>query len=207
MEICENRTRYCDIGSVTGLPWDEFMSDKDLTRATHNDPEFETFTYGDVPDDNPRAANLRKLKAGDIILFYARLVDWRDGSFIEQSGFYFIGYIEVRQVHSEIIERPRQPVFKTVNKNAHIIRAECSHHGYDGFWVFKGTRRSSRFEHAVSFTRKTVEYCGIRDRAGKQIDWNRYQSEIAALGSYFRSARIIDNEKQVERLWRWIHNR
>ncbi len=59
--------------------------------AVHHDPEFETLTYGD-PTIPKRS--LRKLRAGDLLVFYAGLEPY---GFKEDKkrGLYIIGYFEV----------------------------------------------------------------------------------------------------------------
>ena len=41
--------------------------------ACHNDPDLNSFTYGDACD-KPRASNLKDMESGDVLLFIARLV-------------------------------------------------------------------------------------------------------------------------------------
>jgi len=59
--------------------------------AVHHDPEFETFTYGD-PTIPKRS--LRKLQAGDLLVFYAGLEPY-DFEEHKKRGLYIIGYFEV----------------------------------------------------------------------------------------------------------------
>ena len=55
----------------------------------HVDPEFESFTYG---DPTPPKRGLRKLKKGDLLVFYAGLEGWdcKTGA-----GLYIVGYFAV----------------------------------------------------------------------------------------------------------------
>lgn len=76
-----------------GRPWVAFfpptrqaaMRDQSL----HLDPEFTTFTYG---DPSAPKAGLRRLEAGDLLVFYAGLRGFDHDS---PPALYFIGYFEV----------------------------------------------------------------------------------------------------------------
>ena len=46
---------------------------------THNDPEFETFTYGDNCETSSRGAALKGLRPGDRLAFLTRLERWHQG--------------------------------------------------------------------------------------------------------------------------------
>lgn len=63
--------------------------------GVHADPEFDTFTYGDVL--SPRAANLKKITQGDQLWFLGRLWGNDGKQWTGESNFYFIGLIEVEQ--------------------------------------------------------------------------------------------------------------
>jgi len=69
-----------------------YIAEKYSNYAVHNDPEFTTFTYGDIY--TPRASNLKDVKQNDIILFLARLYEYKKGAgFTDNKGnFYFKGY-------------------------------------------------------------------------------------------------------------------
>lgn len=57
----------------------------------HRDPEFETFTYGDPT--RPKRG-LRKLKKGDLLVFYAGLEGW---DFCCDPALYIVGYFEIHE--------------------------------------------------------------------------------------------------------------
>ncbi len=80
---------------------------------------------------------------------------------------------------------------KKIYNNSHVIRGECDSNFYDGFWVFKGSKKSHRFEKGIILDRKIVEWLDLVDRYGNSWDWNKFRSEVAAIGSYLRSVRII----------------
>src|SRR6266446_7175286 len=58
----------------------------------HLDPEFGTFTYG---DPTAPKQSLRKLKSGDMLVFYAGLRGW--GGCADPAGLYIIGFFVVQQ--------------------------------------------------------------------------------------------------------------
>lgn len=67
-----------------------------MTKQTvHVDPEWETFTYG---DPTPPKKSLRKLKPGDLLVFYCGLQKWdADGGWDQdhRPALYLAGYFEV----------------------------------------------------------------------------------------------------------------
>ena len=204
IQDCDQAIQYKDFPTTTEISPEEFIDAKHLMRRSHYDPEFDTPSYGDVPRTNAKASNLLKVDRGDILLFYARLAEWRNGRFYpNQSGMYFVGYIEVSETYGDITEKPKMDTFKRISKNAHIIRAECLHN-YSGFHVFRGTRRSRRFRCALPFNRSVIRRLRIKDVRGKAIKWNRYPSEISAIGAYFRSVRLIDSSRQVSLIREYI---
>jgi hypothetical protein len=58
-------------------------------RSVHLDPEFDTFTYG---DPTPPKRGLRRLRSGDLLVFYAGLEGF---DFLSHPALYLIGYFEV----------------------------------------------------------------------------------------------------------------
>jgi hypothetical protein len=58
-------------------------------QSIHVDPEFETFTYG---DPTPPKKGLRKLREGDMLVFYAGLEGF---DFDSPPALYIVGYFEV----------------------------------------------------------------------------------------------------------------
>jgi hypothetical protein len=78
---------------VKGMPLSRYFSAPRqgliATRSMHLDPEFETFTYGDPT--SPKAS-LRKLKPGDVLVFYAGLEGWDHNS---SAALYIVGYFVV----------------------------------------------------------------------------------------------------------------
>lgn len=200
-------TRYYDLETHSGRDLDQFIDSQYLDMCAHHDPEFDTLTYGDYPTDNPRAANLKRISRGDYIFFFARLVRWREGRFTDEAGFFIVGAIEVQYVYRNLVERPSRGVLRNIKRNAHVIRGECNSMFYDGFWVFKGKRGVSKFKHAVPLDKDFVERCGFLDSEGKKWQWDRYPSDLSAIGSYLRAAKLIKDEHRVNTFFELLENR
>lgn len=152
----------------------------------HDDPEFHTPTYGDRI--TPRGANLRQVKPRDFLFFLARLVWYERNRFSRQAGFYFIGFIEVRDILSNVSRKPAPETIEMWRRNAHIRRGLADASAYDGFYVFKGTKRSTRLWRAVPLDRRLADKC-LRTAGGQPWRWDPSKSDLQVIGSYTRAAR------------------
>jgi putative DNA base modification enzyme with NMAD domain len=89
----DERTYGNQIARSTGDPLSFFFASSRQvamhSQSIHVDPEFTTFTYGDPT--SPKAG-LRRLAAGDLLVFYVGL---RGFGCDIASGLFFIGYFEV----------------------------------------------------------------------------------------------------------------
>jgi hypothetical protein len=197
--------RYIQLHTFNGVSISELIGKDYHNQFAHNDPEFETYTYGDYPTCHARAANLKRLEKGDYIFFFARLVPWKEGRFVGKPMFGLIGFIEIEKIHRNITRKPTNPEFQEIKRNAHMVRAESNSIFYDGFWVFKGSEKSTRFKRAVCFDKCFITTCGIKDVKGKEIEWKKFSSELAAIGSYFRSSRLIQNSEQIDLFWNEVN--
>ena len=206
MEGSKIGVRFNQLLVFNGVRITELVAKKYHEKFAHNDPEFATYTYGDYPAHHPRAANLKKLEKGDWLFFFARLVPWSKERNLGKPKFGLIGFIEIEGVYKNILQKPPKSTFKEIRNNAHIIRAESNDFFYDGFWIFRGSKNSSRFRRAVIFDRNFITQCGITDVKGQEIEWERFSSELAAIGSYFRSSRLIDSEEQIHFFWHKVLN-
>ena len=191
--------RYANLRASNGVAFREFIPAAYLEQFAHTDPDFENFTYGDYPSHG-RAANLRRLTPRDYLVFFSRLVRWDDGHFNGESGFYIVGFLEIETVFPNISRRPNRDVLREIETNPHVIRGTCDPTLYDGFWIIKGTKRSKRLKKAVLFDRKTIEKFGLRDRCGRRWNWRKFRSDDAAIGSYMRSIKVVEDEVQAEKI-------
>jgi len=175
----------------------QYVPPKCYDLRVHNDPEFETFTYGDYPTIIPRASNLRRIEKDDYLFFLARMVKWENGKFSNKAGFYVIGFFEIEKVIKEITSEPSATLLKEIRENAHMKRAMWNPEWYDRFWIFKGSKRSERFEHVVPFTRGFVDRV-LLDRECNKLMWGRKRSELQVIGSHTRACRIIQDKERVK---------
>jgi hypothetical protein len=170
----------------------------------HNDPEFISFTYGDYPGSSPRAINLKRATKGDFLFFLARLVWYYNGSF-GKGGFYLIGYFEIEDILKDVISKPDDIIIDAFGRNAHIQRGLYDPKFWDGFWVFKGSKRSRRFRRAIRFDRKFCDSV-LLDARGNKLSWPRHRGELQIIGSYTRACRIILEKDLIDVFWRNVED-
>ena len=168
--------------------------------SVHYDPEFETFTYGDIIDPkNPRSSNLQNIEKGDFLFFIAILSKYREGNFLKGSAaFYFIGYLEVSTL---IIEETDLLAYKNdISNNAHYRWYSDNLTEVSKFLIVKGSDNSKRFEYPFRITRKFCDSC-LRDKLGNKFNWRPNQTENQIIGSYTRTVRDFINSKKDAELW------
>jgi hypothetical protein len=122
----------------------------------HNDPEFETYTYGDP--SRPKAG-LKRLKKGDLLVFYAGLKGW---DFHCDPSLYIIGYFEVEkavQAQGHLWNELR----KNFGKNFHVQHRLVFEHQKNRLVLVKGSRRSKLLKKATR-----ISVFG-KNKAGSQI--------------------------------------
>ncbi|MDP6403223.1 MAG: hypothetical protein QF467_06715 [SAR202 cluster bacterium] len=211
--------RYRDLRSFQYPAHDlkAFIPERLWDRPTHNDPEFDTFTYGDNCGTSPRAAALMQLGQGDVLLFLAHLVEWeRPGPNVEsrpkpdgKHGFYLVGLLDIEEVIRDVRSRPTANVFRRVAANAHVRRGLSQPGLWDGFWVFCGSDRSRRFHRAVPVTRDFAARV-FTSADGSPWRWDNGRTDLQVIGSYTRSCRcVIDpaqpgHEVRAGALWEWV---
>lgn len=192
--------RYSDLRS-------HYYPDRDLLRyiprhrrdaPCHNDPEFETLTYGNR--DNGRSSALKTLRSGDALLFLARLERWDDGKRTREFGFYLIGGLSVD--YAEFVT-PQTSGRDRFAKNANAIR------GDEGFLGVAGSSRSRRFRKAVPITRDVCDKV-FRAADGAPWRWGGGKTDLQVIGSYTRSCRpmldasVPKQERRIAVLRDWI---
>ena len=129
-----------------------YVGPKHADYAVHNDPEFVTFTYGDI--NTARGSNLRNIQKDDVLLFLARLFDYGEGAgFSQTSRFYFVGYLTIDYAleFTGGVRNTKLSVPDDVKGNAHYVGYS---HGKKGpFRVLKGIPKTSfRFKKALKVT-------------------------------------------------------
>jgi len=186
-----------------------FVPARLLDWPAHNDPEFHTFTYGDNCETSPRAASLKSVERDDSLLFIARLCPWDDGRPTHRHGFYFVGFLEVREVLRDVRAKPSQSTLKRFRNNAHFRRGLSDPALWDRFWVFRGSTRSLRFARAVHVTRALAERL-FTAAAGGPWQWGNGRTELQTIGSYTRSCRCVldptlpGHAERIRALWEWV---
>ena len=116
--------RYRDLVSFNtpGRGLTQYVPERLWDRAAHADPEFETFTYGDNCEWSPRAAGLRGIRSGDVLLFLARLERWGRAGRTGTYGFYLVGFLEIESVMKNVRERLSESEMARFGRNAHVRR-------------------------------------------------------------------------------------
>ncbi|MBN1677884.1 MAG: hypothetical protein JW880_05030 [Candidatus Thermoplasmatota archaeon] len=189
--------RYSSFRRLSTRPPEDFIPQNYLDQAMHNDPEFETFTYGDIPENNSRAANLRKLAGGDSLFFLARLVEWNENKGWGSAGFYLIGKLVVDKVvkKSDIVANP--DLAATVRMNAHVLRWKLNPYlEPHNFWVFVGSSESSRFIHAVPFNGELMSQV-LLAADGSRLKKRKGMTDISFVGSNTRACRLIKDASRI----------
>ena len=131
------------------------------TQPMHFDPEFKSFTYG---DPTTVKGSLRKLKAGDLLVFYCGLSKWdaRNGMSKHNHDLYMIGYFEVDQAGYALgfTQENRRRLF---GKNFHVMHRAVFQKQKNRLVVVKGNKKSRLLKKAVK-----ISSIG-RDRNGKPL--------------------------------------
>ena len=171
-----------------------WVPDRLLDMATHFDPEFGTNTYGDNCERSPRAFGLKDVRPDDLIFFLVRLARWSGGRFDGETGFFLIGFIEVESVFRASAHPAGATPPARYAANAHVRRAMNDSQYWDGFWVFAGSNRSTRFPRAVPVDRAFADRV-LRTATGQPYAWSPNRSELQVIGSYTRACRRIINPR------------
>ena len=182
-------------------------------RATHNDPEFETFTYGDNCETTPRGASLKQLQPDDFLFFIARMEHWDSDGPTRRYGFYMVGFLKISDTEGvlrDVQVEPSSNHMERFRENAHIRRGLTDPKYWDRFWAFQGSEGSRRFTYAVPVTR---DLCQEAFRAADGSPWrwdDQHRSELQVIGSYTRSCRCVidpsspEGATRAEAFWRWV---
>lgn len=122
----------------------------------HLDPEFETYTYGD-PTSPKRG--LRRLRKGDLLVFYAGLEGW---DFQRRPWLYIIGYFEVEKALQTKTCRWDQ-LHRTFGKNFHVRHRPVFEDQKNRLVLVKGNRKSKLLKKARRIS------VLAKDKAGKSF--------------------------------------
>ena len=191
--------RYRDLTCFNwpGQSLTDFLPFRTHHLLTHYDPEFAHFTYGDEAGRAGRAAALKALRPGDWLFFLARLTDYdlTSHKFLEGAGFYLIGFLEIETILADVRVPLAATTVQLFEHNAHLRRARAwPELFYDGFYIFKGSARSCRFQHAYPIGRAQAELL-FRDRNDQAWQWQAQRSDLQTIGSYTRTCRCVLDPK------------
>lgn len=115
-------------------------------QSMHLDPEFQTFTYG---DPTPPKAGLRKLDAGDVLVFYAGLQGWDHTS---TPALYLVGYFVVKWA-GMATELADEELRRRFGNNFHVAHDEVLQEQRNRLVLVQGGHGSRLLERAycISF--------------------------------------------------------
>jgi hypothetical protein len=204
-QLLRYRELPCFNEAGKALSW--YLPEAAHDKAVHNDPEFETYTYGGAQlrerDAAGRAgaglsksAKLLTAEEGDNLFFIANLTRYQAGEFLpRQAGFYFTGFLKIeRYVDLDLLFAGGAPgdLFPRVSHNAHVRQFLASGDEKAArMRVFLGSReKSQRFRYAVPITRKDCDGF-LRDAEGKRWKWGQNRTEMQTIGSYTRTNRCF----------------
>ena len=158
----------------------------------HYDPEFETFSYGDVKG---KKKYLLKLDKDDLLVFYAGLTPFMNNKFDE--ALYIIGYFTINRIidFNQLNKSEKEVTTFLYNNNAHIKRKYSYH---DLVIVVGDKTKSFLLDKAMLISSRK------NDKRGRP--YHAVSPEIEELlgikGSIQRSIppRIIKNQENLENL-------
>ena len=210
---------YSELPSWTGRARSlaDFLPQRVRQYRAHVDPEFETFTYGDIL--SVRATNLAGIVRGDQLWFLARLWDHDGTRWTGGSGFYFIALIEVEQnrffAAGSRANGIRPALRERIRNNAHYHRLLAGDTA--AFRVLCGKQAASwRFRRALKVTPKVagVLFGGSYDESngvfrqgskiltnknGRPRRFDRFGSITRTIQCFLDSG-IADQEQSVHKL-------
>jgi hypothetical protein len=172
---------------------------RELGMPRHEDPEFETFTYGDYPW-KPAKVNLGRTVPGDWIFFNETLVIGG------VKGRFTIGcfHVEERISYDELREGDLVDDARYAG-NAHLARNRLIPESDTRFTIWRGGPGSRLLARPLPMNRAFIETLGLRDQRGQPWDWaqcnahGRPFSELELIASHTRATRLLD-----ERQTRWL---
>ncbi len=172
--------------------------------GVHNDPEFDTMTYGDYKyrEDgtrNIRVSNALKLRPKDFLFFFASLANKKYRRMGRALGMFLIGFFEIRRVFAY----DEAKISTLTKKNAHRKRKNDS-----DYTIWKGTRNSVLFKYAVPISKRNVDSY-LRTSRGVHLPWGsedkngRTRTDLEVINSATRASRLIQPEFR-ELFWNYI---
>lgn len=165
----------------------------------HEDPEFETFTYGDYPW-KPAKVNLARMEPGDWIFFNETLIVAGQKLRFTIACFHLeerVSYIELRD--QGLLNDSRYA------RNAHVRRNVLIPDSDERFAIWRGGTGSRLLAEPLLMDRAFIEALDLRAQDGRPWDWaqcNKHGkpfTELQLIGFHTRATRLLD-----ERQTRWL---
>ncbi|MGZ7043998.1 MAG: Nmad3 family putative nucleotide modification protein [Methanobacterium sp.] len=187
----EDRT-YAHFIGRKGKPLATYLPQKVKNRRMHFDPEFETFTYGDM---GAKAKWLLKLKPGDLLVFYAGLTPYNHN--FSPEALYIIAYFTVTETvnFDELSFEEKELYYKKCSNNAHVKR----HDDLEGTVIVMGHENKSKLlDKAILISEPRLNKIGRKYHAVS----NEMEDLMGIKGSIQRSIppRIIEDKKYLKNL-------
>lgn len=188
----EDRTYKNTIGR-SGKTLSAYLPKGIENRTMHFDPEFETFTYGDLTPTKRKA--LLKLASDDLLVFYAGLTPFENKK--HKEALYIIGYFTIEKVidFNQLTENEIKKCYQLYPNNAHLKRRIDT----EKLVIVVGYKDQS----------KLLDSAILISRIKYDKNWNRYQAvskemeiSLGIFGSIQRSIppRFIRDGKNINNL-------
>lgn len=187
---CDKRT-FTDVQGIKARPMAVYLPEKTKNQKIHFDPEFDTFTYGDV---SPSKNNyLLKLEKNDLLVFYAGLTPYKNDKFEE--ALYMIGYFVVNSVidFNKLDEHQKAELVAKYSNNAHIKTKDLKN-----LVIVEGNQNSRLFAKAVLLSERRLNKIG----RSYHVVSKHMEQELGITGSIQRSIppRLIDKKQYLDNL-------
>lgn len=114
-------------------------------KIVHYDPEFETFTYGDVRNKSKILSSLEK---GDLLIFY---MGGKMQNETKEKGCFIIGYFDVEEVYhwKGLLPPEQKRIIKSkFPNNAHAISSKTQ----TNLTIVRGNNKSTKLNKCIKFT-------------------------------------------------------
>ena len=189
----ESRTYKNTIGR-NGRSFAYYLPQRISNNPLHYDPEFETFTYGDVKG---KRKYLLKLDKDDLLVFYAGLKPFKNSKFDE--ALYIIGYFTINRIidFNQLNKSEKEVTSFLYKNNAHIKRS----YSYQDLVIVVGDKnKSCLLDKAVPISSRKFDKRGRSYHAVSPV----IEEQLGITGSIQRSIppRIIKNDDNLINLRR-----
>lgn len=195
----ENKVYANMIGINKGIPLVRLVPEKIKYSHPHNDPEFETFTYGDPT--KPKRNQLSRLSRRDLLVFYAGL---EPKNFEGKPRLFVIGYFDVENIYdfsNDDIQNDYESVFKKLQNNAHSkvyyrLKKELNiEYSGENLVIVEGNPESSKL-----FT-KALPIGANNDKILPELE-----DTFGYKGSLKRAIGHKIDEKHIHKVKKWLEN-